>query len=181
MTMATTDVTGTPTTTLPAGVWRVDPSSSELGFRSRGMFGLVPVKGTFAQYEGELTVDDAGTRGELRIKAATLDTGNGKRDTHLRSSDFFDVDNHETVTFSLTGVEPTTQGGLTLTGVLQIRENSHEFDAPMEVLSTTADRLTLHTDVSVERAAAGVGWSKAGMIKGPAHLNATLTLVRDDS
>ena len=177
--MATTDTKDAPVSELPAGVWRVDPASSELGFRSRGMFGLVSVKGTFGEYEGELSVDGAGARGELRIRAASLDTGNVKRDTHLRSGDFFDVQNHDTLTFLLAGVAPASDGGLELTGALRIRDNSLEVGAPLEVVSALADRLTLRTTLSVDRAAAGVGWSKAGMIKGPAHLSAALTLVRD--
>jgi len=177
--MATTDTPGTPAAALPAGVWRVDPSSSELGFRARGVFGLVTVKGTFGDYEGELHVDDAGARGELRIKATSLNTGNGTRDTHLRSADFFHVQSHDTVTFSLTDVAAAADGGLTLTGVLRIRDHALEVAAPLEVLTADGDRLTVRTEVSVDRAAAGVGWSRAGMIKGPAHLSAALALVRD--
>src|SRR5690348_8501390 len=44
------------TAKMPDGTWSVDTSQSELMFRSRGVFGLVPVRGTFTVYEGELRV-----------------------------------------------------------------------------------------------------------------------------
>lgn len=135
------------------------------------------MKGKFGSYDGDLTIDDQGARGELRIQADTLDTGNAKRDTHLRSADFFEVDAHPTVTFTLTGVTPSADGGLTATGILKIRENTLEVSAPLTV-SAHEDHLHLDTDISVDRAAAGVGWSKMGMIQGKAHLHAKLTLVR---
>jgi len=173
MTTTTDDLT----TVLPVGVWRVDSDSSELGFGARGMFGLASVHGHFGQFEGTLTVDDDGARGELRIQAATLDTHNPKRDKHLRSADFFDVDAHPVVSFELTGVKPGADGAASVAGVLRIRDNALVIDTPVQV-STATDGMTLSTTLSVDRAAAGVGWSKLGMIKGKAHLHAKLTLAR---
>jgi polyisoprenoid-binding protein YceI len=166
------------TTLLPAGVWQVDSASSELGFGARGMFGFVPVHGHFGDFEGTLTVDAAGARGELRIKAATLDTHNAKRDTHLRSADFFDVENHPIVTFELTGVTPAAGGAATVAGVLRIRDSALKITAPLAIDTPSPDQLALSTALEVDRAAAGVGWSKLGMIKGKASLRAKLTLTR---
>jgi polyisoprenoid-binding protein YceI len=143
-------------TQLPIGVWNVDPESSELGFGARGMFGLVPVHGHFGDFGGTLTTDNEGSRGELTVQAATLDTHNAKRDAHLRSGDFFDVESHPVFTFELTGVKPGAAGALLI------------------------DRLSLATTLDVDRAAAGLGWSKMGMIKGKAHLTARLTLRKQD-
>jgi polyisoprenoid-binding protein YceI len=159
--------------TPPRGVWHVDATASTLEFRSRGMFGLVPVRGTFGDYEGTLTVDEQGARGVLRIAAASLDTGNEKRDAHLRSDDFFAVETHPTVTFSLAGI-----GVETLTGVLQIRDTKLEITAPITIVEASPTRLQLRTDVAVDRTAAGVGWSKLGMIQGKAHLHAHIALDR---
>jgi polyisoprenoid-binding protein YceI len=165
-------------TQLPTGVWSVDPESSELGFRARGMFGLATVRGQFGQFDGTLTIDDAAARGELIVQAASLDTHNAKRDTHLRSSDFFDVETHPTLTFELTGVEPTAAGDLSVSGVLRIRDNALAIKTPVEATTDDGGRLTLATTFDVDRAAAGVGWSKMGMIKGKAHLSANLTLTK---
>jgi polyisoprenoid-binding protein YceI len=166
------------TDNLPEGTWHVDPSASELTFRSRGAFGLVPVRGTFGAYEGQLEVDGAEVRGELRIDAATLDTKNKKRDDHLRSADFFHVTEHPTVTFSLVELVPASDGTLEIRGTLQIRDNELAIQAPVQASRLDTDRLHLETSVSVDREAAGVGWSKMGMIQGKAHLGASIVLVR---
>ncbi len=164
--------------TLLPGHWSLDHSHSELGFRAKGMFGLAAVKGTFGEYEGELDVDASGASGELRIVATSLETGNARRDTHLRSADFFDVEKHPTLTFSLDNVSTGSDGRRMLTGTLRIRDSALAITSPLEIDEDGPDRVTLRTDVAVDRAAAGVGWSKLGMIKGPAHLHASITLTR---
>jgi polyisoprenoid-binding protein YceI len=177
MTTSTDNETSSPAAgSLPQGTWRVDPASSELVFKARGMFGLAMVNGRFNEFDGELHVDDTGTKGELRIKATSLDTANAKRDKHLRSRDFFDVEEHDTVSFTLSGVEQSPEGGATLSGTLRIRQSSLRVTAPLEIIKSGADQLQLRTTLDVDRAAAGVGWSKLGMIRGDAHLDAKVTL-----
>ena len=163
---------------VPDGTWRVDPSASELTFRSRGVFGLLPVRGTFTRYEGKLEVAGRDIRGELRIQATSLDTKHRKRDQHLRSADFFHVVDYPIVTFSLIELVPSGDGALQLSGTLLIRENRLRLETPVRATRPSADRLRLETRVSVDRAAAGIGWSKMGMIQGKAHLGASIVLVR---
>jgi polyisoprenoid-binding protein YceI len=176
--MAVSQPQSTHTVQLPQGSWRVDPETSKLTFSSRGTFGLLPVRGTFGSYEGELEVDARKASGELRIDAASLDTKNKKRDTHLRSADFFHVTEHPTVTFSLIELVPSADDTLKLTGTLRIRDNELTLETPAQASQLDADRLLIETKVSVDRAAAGVGWSKMGMIQGKAHLGASIVLVR---
>jgi polyisoprenoid-binding protein YceI len=177
--MADNPAPTTSSTTLPNGTWRVDPTAGAVSFKARGMFGLASVNGNFGSYDGELTITPDTAEGELRIEAATLDTKNSRRDTHLRSAAFFDVENHPTVSFTLTRLTSDTADRLTGTGVLQIRENRLPLTAPLTI-SHHDDQLQLEASVTVDRAAAGVGWSKLGMIKGPAHLHASIVLVRQD-
>jgi polyisoprenoid-binding protein YceI len=151
----------TTTTTLPTGTWHVDAGASEAKFSSRGMFGLANVKGTFESSEGELVVSAAGASGELRIQAASLDTKNKKRDEHLRSADFFDVVNSPVVRFTLADISPAADGSLIINGTLQIRDNKLPLQAPVEATEVSADRLRLHTTVSVDRdqpALVGARW-----------------------
>jgi polyisoprenoid-binding protein YceI len=172
--MATHVQTSTP---IPTGNWTVVGTDSRLSFRARGMFGLAAVTGTFGSFDGKLTVDGIDVTGELRIAVASLDTGNATRDNHLRSADFFDASEHPTVTFRLLGVSPARAGGYELTGELRIRDNLLPMSAPLTI-ERDGERLTLATELAVDRAAAGVGWNKMGMIKGPAHLSAAVTLTR---
>jgi polyisoprenoid-binding protein YceI len=94
----------------------------------------------------------------------------------LRSADFFHVAEFPTVTFSLIELVPSADGTLELSGALRIRDN--ELRAPVQASRLARDRLRLDTKVSVDRAAAGVGWNKMGMIQGKAHLGASIVLVR---
>jgi len=163
---------------LPEGTWHVDLTASDVRFTARGMFGLVPVHGRFGAFAGTLDVDGTDARGQLEIEAASLDTKNARRDTHLRSADFFEVDRYPTVTFRLTGLAPAGDGSLDLTGVLKIRETELPVQAPVRATSLPDGRLKLETSVAVDRAAAGVGWSKLGMIKGNAELAVAAVLER---
>ena len=162
---------------LPVGVWQVDTESSELGFRARGLFGLANVKGQFGRFSGALTVTDEHTHGKLTVAAATLDTQNAKRDEHLRSADFFDTAEYPEFEFELTSLKRVRAGELEAAGVLRIRDNELSIHAPVEA-SVTRNHLTLATRISVDRAAAGFGWNKMGMIKGKAHLHAKVRLTK---
>jgi polyisoprenoid-binding protein YceI len=172
--------TTAPVSAIPPGSWEIEPNAGHLRFQARGMFGLATVKGTFGTYDGELVADHAGASGELRIHASALDTGNNKRDTHLRSPDFFDVETHPTVTFTLTDIAATVDGALQAAGTLKIRDNTLALTTPLTV-EIQGDKLHLRTTISVDRAAAGLGWSKMGMIKGPAHLDAHVVLSQRDA
>ncbi len=164
--MASTPSTDAHPVTLPVGDWRVVVPESELGFETRIMFGLVPVRGRYSGYTGELHIDDAGSvRGELQIEAATVATGIKKRDSHLRSTDFFAVDEHPHLRFELDALAPGADGALTLTGTLHIRDEALPIEAPVSVEQVGPDRLRVDGDFNVEHRASGlrssgVGWKK---------------------
>ncbi len=82
-----------------SGVWRLDPARSSVEFHVRHFYGLMTVKGDFADYAGTLDLS-AEPAVELTIQAASLNTKMAKRDKHLRSDDFFDVEHHPQVRFS---------------------------------------------------------------------------------
>jgi polyisoprenoid-binding protein YceI len=98
--MSTTTQTTTTDFAAPitAGAWRLDPARSNVAFHVRHFYGLMTVKGEFADYEGTLDLG-ATPAVELAIQAASLDTKLAKRDKHLRSKDFFDVERHPQVRF----------------------------------------------------------------------------------
>jgi polyisoprenoid-binding protein YceI len=162
--------------TIPVGVWHVDTASSELAFSARGMFGLVPVHGKFNAFKGTLTVTEDGAQGDLSIEAASLDTGNAKRDQHLRSADFFNAESDPFVTFTLSGIEELAGDKLAVSGTLKIR--AIELPLRVKVTSQTdgSGRLSLSATEDVDRDAVGLGWSKMGMIKGKAHLRVNVVL-----
>jgi polyisoprenoid-binding protein YceI len=176
--MSTIQFTDTEAAPIAAGVWRVDPAVGRVGFQAKSMWGLVPVKGRFASYEGALRLDDAGVAtGELTVRAASLDTRNKKRDEHLRSSDFFNVEQHPTIRFSAAAVT-ARPGGLTITGDLHVGASVTRLQLPVTLTQLGKDRLRVQTSTSVPRETVGLTWNKAGVIRGNALLNVELDLVR---
>src|SRR5215469_16652935 len=102
-----------------AGTWALDPHASSIRLTSK-IYGLIPVNGVFREVSGNGTVSpDGQASGTLTIAAASIDTRNTRRDTHLRSADFFDSGNHPDITFTADGFRPSGQD-VTVSGVLTV-------------------------------------------------------------
>ena len=87
--------------------WVLDGARSTFAFRVKHFWGLMTVQGHFTQVDGQATVDaDGAVAVRIDIAAASLDTKQRQRDTHLRSADFFHVAQHPTVTFVSRQVTP---------------------------------------------------------------------------
>ncbi len=107
--------------------WQVDPAHSLVEFSVRHMM-VSTVKGRFTDVKGAvINVDDdpAKSSVEIEIAAASVNTGDEKRDAHLRSADFFDVENFPAITFKGTRVEGSPED-FTVTGDLTIRGVTRE-------------------------------------------------------
>ncbi len=105
--------------TLTPGTWTVEPAHSEVGFSVRHL-GLSKVRGRFNAFSGTVTIAEAPDRSsvEAAVDLASVDTNNDDRDNHLRSTDFFAVDDHPTMTFTSTEVtERALTGDLTINGI----------------------------------------------------------------
>jgi polyisoprenoid-binding protein YceI len=178
MTTATDSIpAGTTGPPLRDGVWTVDPQRSEIGFAVKEMWGLRTVRGVFRTFDGRLTVAAGRAAGELTIDAAGLDTGNDRRDRHLRSPAFFDAERHPQVVFTATAVT-AHDGALTVTGDLAIGSSRARLEIAVDVEQEAGGALRLEGGTTVSRAAAGLDWNMLGMIRGDALLRARLTLTR---
>ena len=104
-------------TGIPAGVWTIDPSHSEIGFTARHL--MSKVRGLFERFEGQIVIGESVTA-TATIDLNSIDTRDENRDGHLRSKDFFDVENTGPMTFSSTQVEKGGNG-LLVTGDLTIK------------------------------------------------------------
>ena len=110
------------TTALPAtGTYAIDPSHTHVGFKVRHL--MSKVRGRFAEVEGAITVaeEPLASSVEVSVPLASVDTRDEKRDGHLRSADFFDVESHPTMTFRSTGVRQVAEGRFAVDGELAIR------------------------------------------------------------
>jgi len=159
--MATPQTAAPAASQLPAGDWHVVPADSELGFETRIMFGLIPVHGRYSAYAGELHADAAGdASGSLYIDAATVRTGIKKRDNHLRSRDYFAVEEHPHLRFELSSLAPDAAGSQTVSGTLFIRGREIRIETPISLELAGPDRLRLSADFEVDHSHAGLGWKK---------------------
>src|ERR1700731_3403353 len=93
-----------------AGSWTLDSSKTEIGLKSKSMWGMISVKGVFREVSGNGTVSAADdVAGVVTVAAGSIDTKMKKRDEHLRSADFFDVDSYPDITFAAKQVQPSGQ------------------------------------------------------------------------
>jgi polyisoprenoid-binding protein YceI len=104
---------------LKPGIWNLDASHSEVGFTARHLM-VSKVRGQFKDFAAVVTVAQPFELStvEATVQLASLDTNSADRDTHLKSADFFDVDNNPVMTFKSTKVtDDSLQGDLTIKGV----------------------------------------------------------------
>jgi len=130
--------TAEPTTTtaltgLPTGTWKVDPVHSSVEFQVKHL-GIATVKGQFKEFEGTLEVTQEGARAYGKAIVASVDTREPQRDTHLRSADFFDTENHPEITFESTAIR-------------QVDEDSFEIEGDFTIHGVTR---TLKLDATLE-------------------------------
>ncbi len=112
-------------TTLPAGTWTIDPTHTHVGFTVRHMM-VAKVRGSFSDYTADITVAENPLESKLSVvvQMASIDTGNADRDGHLRTNDFFSIDEFPTMTLTSTGIEAkgddyVLHADLTIKGVTQ--------------------------------------------------------------
>lgn len=108
--------------------WTLDPTHSQIEFTVRHMM-FAKVKGAFNTFNAEIEADpedltDASVT--FTIDAASVDTNNEDRDNHLRSGDFFDVENHPNLVFAAKKIVKTGEGEYDVTGDMTIRGVTRE-------------------------------------------------------
>ena len=118
---------------LSAGTWNLDPTHTAISFTVRHMM-LSKVRGKFSEFTAEVTIADDPLQSSLvaEVQMASIDTGNDDRDQHLRTNDFFDIENHPTMTlrsagFEGSGSDYTMHAELTVRGVTKHVDFDFEF------------------------------------------------------
>lgn len=108
--------------------WQLDKSHTHINFTVRHMM-ISKVRGEFTNYDIDVNFDEetpTNTTVSATIYADSINTRDEQRDGHLRSPDFFDVENYPTLTFKSTKVEQTSPNSGRLFGDLTIRGTTHE-------------------------------------------------------
>jgi polyisoprenoid-binding protein YceI len=143
-----------------AGEWVLDPRKSSIRLKSKA-FGL-PVTGVFREITGNGTVSASGeVSGTVTVAAASIDTKNTRRDTHLRSADFFDTGNHPDLTVMVDGIRPSDRGAA-VTGALTVRGVTRPLSFDVAASVPDDGEVWLDAEVHVNRADFGLTWNLLG-------------------
>jgi polyisoprenoid-binding protein YceI len=158
--------------------WIVQVEDASVGFAVKTFWGLATVQGRFDRFDGSFELGPEGPKIELTIDADSLDTGNKRRDGHLRSTSFFRVDEHPHVRFTSTRVGDAGNGVLHVEGLLEAagRVVPLEFDATVQPVD---DGLELDATTTVDQRRLRMSAGVLGMIRSPAtlHVKARVTSV----
>jgi polyisoprenoid-binding protein YceI len=153
---------------MPATTWQLDPAHTDITFSAKHMM-ITTVRGTFADVAGTLEIDDAEpttASGEIHVRAASLSTGFGARDTHLRSADFFDVERYPEIVVRFAGVEARGGSDYRVHAELTIRDVTRTVVFDVEhVGETTNFQGTRHVAFTaiakLDREDWGLNWNMA--------------------
>ena len=156
--------------------WTVDPARSTVEFSARSLWGLMTVRGHFDQFDGSYKGGPDGITIELTVDVDSLDTGNAKRDEHLRSADFFGIADHPKVRFTSTRVSHVGDGVLHVQGEIEAAGAV----VPVELNATLREiggGLEVEATSTVDHARFGMSSGHLGMIRPPVvlHVKAHLT------
>lgn len=108
--------------------WKIDPAHSEINFTVRHMM-ISNVRGRFEKFTGVVNFDEANPTAssvDVEIEAASINTREGQRDTHLKSADFLDAEKYPKLTFKNKNIQMVDANHGKITGDLTIRDISHE-------------------------------------------------------
>jgi len=149
----------------PPAVYKIDPDHSGVGFSIRHFVSNVP--GRFRDFDGSIHYDKlnpAASSVELTVRAASIDTGNGDRDEHLRSADFFEVQKFPTITFTSTEVKAREANVLEVTGDLTMHGATRPVTIPVRILGTVktpnGEKAGFEAIFTLNRKDFGISWNR---------------------
>lgn len=163
--IATHDLTVAPVVT----TWTIDPAHSSAQFKVKHMM-ISNVKGEFAGLTGSLELDKEDvtrSRVEASIDAATLNSRDSQRDSHLKGADFLDVEQFPTLTFKSGRISKKADGELVVAGDLTIHGATRPVSFAVEGLSAPAKdpwgntRIGLSATTRINRKDFGLTWNTA--------------------
>jgi polyisoprenoid-binding protein YceI len=150
------------------GDYTVDVAHTRIGVRARHAM-VTTVRGAFEEFEGTAhldVTDPAASSVQLRIRAASIDTGVADRDAHLRSPDFLDVETYPELTFSSTEVEQLDEDTYRVTGDLTIKDVTREVAVDFTLTGSAQDpwgqmRVGFEGALVIRRSDWGLVWNTA--------------------
>lgn len=148
--------------------WDFDKAHSNVGFSVRHMV-IAKVRGSFTDYTGTINFDGkdmSKATVDVTIQMASINTDNEKRDGHLKSADFFDVEKYPTMTFKSKSITPGKDNSFTMVGDLTMKDVTKEVVLEGEMTGILEDpwgntRAGFSTKTTINRQDFNVAWSNA--------------------
>ena len=127
-------------TIVPAGTWSVDPTHSSVGFSVKHL-GIATVRGKFEDFGGTLEIGEGDETAKAygTVKGVSINTGDAGRDEHLRSADFFGVEQNPELRFESTAVKPVDDETFEITGDLTMNGVTKPITLTAEVQGEETD------------------------------------------
>jgi len=149
------------------GVFVLDKAHTQIGFVARHLM-VTKVRGQFADFTGTITFAEDLTDSDVdvTVQMASLSTNDEGRDTHLRSSDFFEIDKYPTMHFVKTALRETGRGRWALIGDLTIKDVTHPIELDVTYEGAAVDpwgreRVGFTATGEVHREDWGLTWNVA--------------------
>ena len=158
-------MTTTTSTTTGVRTFIIDKTHSEASFQVRHL--ITRVSGRFSDFEGTIQFDEANPEKSsvsFTIKTSSIDTREADRDKHLRSADFFSVDEYPTITFTSTRVRKAGGNQFDVIGTLTIHGVGQEITIPVTYLGIAKDpwgkeRAGFEAELKINRKDFGLAWN----------------------
>ena len=176
---ATTDATPLTAGGAAAGTWVLDPAGSHAGFHIKHFWGAVTVRGRFERMTGEATVSpDGAVTGRISFDARSLNTKNKQRDEHLRSADFFHVDEHPHATLTVTSARQARPAELECQGTFEAAGQVRPVTFTAHIEQATPQGIVLTAELELDRSQFGMTWSPLHIASMTAHGTVTARFTR---
>ncbi|MCW2522119.1 MAG: YceI family protein [Frankiales bacterium] len=145
------------------GSWHLDAARTTVELQTKAMWGLAKVTATFKAIEGwALVGPDGEVSGTLVIDAASVDTRQAKRDAHLLTKDFFEVEAYPTFTYTATSATLGADGTLRIAGTFTAHGQTHPLEVRATVAADGADSVSVTGRAELDRSQWGLTWTKMG-------------------
>ncbi|RKS03187.1 YceI family protein [Flavobacterium sp. 102] len=148
--------------------WAIDPTHSEIGFKVKHMM-FTNVSGKFNLFDADIENEEENFETaaiNFSAEVNSINTGNDDRDNHLRSADFFDVENFGKLTFKSTSVKKVNEGEYKISGDLTIKDVTKSITLDTEYSGLMKDpwgntKIGLSLNGKINRKEFGLTWNAA--------------------
>jgi len=149
-------------------IWAIDPTHSEIGFKVKHMM-FTNVSGKFNLFDADIQNEEEQFETSaiaFWAEVNSINTGNDDRDNHLRSADFFDVENFGKLTFKSTSVRKVNEGQYEISGDLTIKDVTKNITLETEYSGLMKDpwgntKIGLSLNGKINRKDFGLSWNAA--------------------